>query len=136
MSERPENFDLNDLESALRELRPRPEAMDRAALMYRAGRASARGWTVLAATVALGLGIALWIRPAPSIVYVAVPQAQNDAVSDSPPSPPPDDSQRQAWSQYIHLQEQVSLHGLDGLPSPSQETEKQPPDGESLLNSL
>lgn len=141
MSERSEEVNLNDLESALRGLRPRPEALDRAVLMYRAGRASARGWgwpmaTMLSTTLALGLGIALGIRPTPSVVYVTVPSARNDADSAAVPSiPRADDTDRGAWSRYVHLQEQVSLHGLDGLPPPNG-AEEQPSNVESLLHSL
>ena len=142
MSERSEEIELSDLESSLRELRPRPEALDRAALMYRAGRASVRGWgwplaTLVSTILALVLGIALWIRPTPSVVYVAVPPARDDAVSASPPSPQlEDESQRGAWSRYVHLQEQVSLYGMDGLPSPSNGVEEPPSSVESLLRSL
>lgn len=142
MSERSEDFDVTALESALRELRPRSETLDRAVLMYRTGRASARGWlwptaTLFSTILALVLGVALWIRPVPSVVYVAVPPTRNDEVSASPPSPPlADQAERGAWSRYLHLQEQVLLHGLDGLPSPPNETEEPPPSLESLLNSL
>jgi hypothetical protein len=142
MSERPEDLDVTALESALRELRPRPETLDRAVLMYRAGRASARGWiwpaaTLVSTTAAFVLGIALWIRPAPPVVYVAVPPARNDEVSDAPLfSPLANDPERGAWSRYVHLQEQVLLHGLDGLPAPPSGREEPPPDAESLLNSL
>jgi hypothetical protein len=142
MSEPSEDFDVTALESALRELRPQPEALDRAVLMYRAGRASARGWvwpaaTLFSTTAALVLGIASLFRPAPPVVYVAVPPARIEPVSDAPPSPPlANGSERGAWSRYVHLQEQVLLHGLDGLPAPPSATEEPPPDTESLLNSL
>jgi hypothetical protein len=142
MSERPEDLELTALESALRDLRPQPEALDRAGLMYRAGRASARGWgwptaALFSSALALVLSIAWWIRPTPPVVYVAVPSARNDEVSASPQSPPlANDPERGAWSRYVHLQEQVLLHGLDGLPAPPSATEEPPPDAESLLNSL
>ena len=142
MSERPEDHDVTALESALRELRPPADSLDRDALMYRAGRASARGWVWPAATLfstaaALVLGIALWVRPSPPVVYVAVPPARNDEASVSPPSPPlAQDTERGGWSRYIHLQEQVLLHGLDGLPEPPKETEDEPSSVEALLNSL
>lgn len=141
MSERSEDRELTALETALRELRPQPDAMDRAALMYRAGRASKRGWvwplaTLFSTAAALVLGIAVWTRPAPSVVYVAVPPVRNDAASDSPPSGLGEDTERGAWSRYVHLQEQVLLYGLDGLPSPPSATDETPTDAESLLNSL
>jgi hypothetical protein len=142
MSQRSEDFDVTALESALRELRPSSEPLDRAVLMYRAGRASARGWiwpaTVLfSSALALALGIALWIRPAPTLVYVAVPAPRNDEVSVSPPAPSrADDPERGAWSRYVHLQEQVLLYGLDGLPALPSDTGEQPSSIETLLNSL
>lgn len=142
MSERSEERELTALASALRELRPRPDAIPRDVLMYRAGRASAHSWPWLAATlfsttVALVLGMALWIRPAPPTVYVAVPPAQDYEESASLPAPPPgDDTERGGWSRYVSLQEQVLLHGLDGLPSPPSASDDPPPDAKSLLNSL
>jgi len=142
MSERSEDREVTALETALRELRPQMDALNRAALMYRAGRASVRGWIWPAATLfstaaALALSIALWMRPTPPILYVAVPPTENESISAAPPSPPlADEPERGAWSRYVHLQQQVLLHGLDGLPSPPSATDELPPDVESLLNSL
>ena len=140
MSEPSEGVNLNDLESALRELRPRPETLDREALMYRAGRASARGWgwplaTLVSSALALGLSIALSIRPAPATVYVDVKSPQSDAVISSPSPPFTEDAEFGAWLRYIHLQEKVSLNGLDGLP-PSSEAEEIPSSVDSLLQSM
>src|SRR5262249_30724133 len=65
---------LNARAGALAGLKPRPAALDRDALMFRAGRASApRGWkwplaTAALSLVALGLGIALLVRPQPQVV--------------------------------------------------------------------
>jgi hypothetical protein len=131
-----------ELARALRELRPKKETIHRDVLMYRAGRASARSWfwpaaTLFSTTAAFTLSISFWIRPAPSIMYVAAPPTQNDEVSTSPPSAPlVDDSERGAWSRYVQLQEQVILHGLDGLPRPPSGPEERSTDVESLLNSL
>ncbi len=140
MSEPSEGVNLNDLELALRGLRPRPETLDREVLMYRAGRASTRGWgwplaTLASTALALGLSIALCIRPAPPIVYVAVPPPQSDAVSASPSSPRTEDTEREAWSRYVQLEEQISLKGLDGLPPPNSAEDK-PSSVESLLSPL
>jgi hypothetical protein len=142
MPERPDERDLTAIESALREMRPKPAAMDRDVLMYRAGRASAHSWlwpaaTLVSTTAALALSVALCIQPSPPIVYVAVPSTQNDAVSASLPSPSSEDEAKPgAWARYIHLQEQVTLHGLDGLPPPPSGTQEPSPDVELLLNSL
>lgn len=141
MSERSEKIDLSDLELALRELRPRPETLNRAVFMYRAGRASARGWvwplaTLVSSTLALGLGFALCLVPTPQVVYVALPSPRSHEGSASPrPLLRADDPERGAWSQYVRLQEQVSLYGLDGLPLPCAD-EEQPASVESLLHSL
>jgi len=142
MSERSEERELTALESALRELRPKKESIHRDVLMYLAGRASARGWmwpaaTICSATAALILAIVLLIRPEPPVVYVGVPAEPADEASPSfPSSPLADQAERGAWSRYVHLQEQVLLHGLDGLPRPSSGTEEQSTDVESLLKSL
>jgi hypothetical protein len=146
MSERPEELELTALASALRDLRPSPESLDRAALMYRAGRASARGWgwplaTAAAGALAMVLGVLMLLRPAPSVIerVVYLPAAQAEP-SVTPPeeSVPPllDDASGGAWSHYVHLQEQVLNHGLDGLPAPSSDPEEQPPNVEALLRSL
>lgn len=140
MSERSEERELTALESTLRELRPKRDAMDRAVLMYRAGRASARGWvwpttTLFSTAAALALGVALWIRPAPPVMYVVTPSTGNESVSVIPSAPAlAEVPERGAWSRYIHLQEQVVLHGLDGLPPPPSTTDESPLDDKSLLN--
>jgi hypothetical protein len=141
MSERSKDFDVMALESALRELRPRSDTLDRAVLMYRAGRASARSWawpmaTLFSTALSLVLGISLWMRPAPPVVYVAIPPARNDEVSVSPPSSPhANDAVSGAWSSYLELHEQVFRDGLDGLPAPPS-TPEETPSLESLLQSL
>ncbi len=140
MPEPSEGVNLNDLESALRELRPHPETLDRAALMYRAGRASARGWgwpvaTMVSGLAALTLAIVLCIRPAPATVYVAVPPPRSDAVLSSPSPLSTEDAEFGAWLRYVQLQEQVSLNGLDGL-APSSEAEEIPSNLDSLLRSM
>jgi hypothetical protein len=146
MSERSEELELTALASALRDLRPSPETLDRAALMYRAGRASARGWgwplaTVAAGTLATVLGVLLLLRPAPPvverIVYLPATQAEPPVTRpEENASPLPDDAGRGAWSHYVHLQEQVLDHGLDGLPAPSNASQEQALSIESLLRSL
>lgn len=142
MSERPEDLDVKTLESMLRELRPPSDSLDRAVLMYRAGQATARGWiwptaTLFSTTLSLVLSMALWLRPAPTIVYVVAPLDRNEQVADTPLSSSLTmDFESGAWSRYVHLQEQVLLHGLEGLPPPTRETDEDPFRIESLWNSL
>jgi hypothetical protein len=145
MSERPQDPELTAVEAALRDLRPRPEALDRAVLMYRAGRASARGrlWpaaTALASAVALVLGIVLLLRPAPPVVervvYLPAPaEGGRGEPADHAPQTPRDGGDGGSWSSYVHLQEEVLDRGLDGLPPPPAAPE-QPPSVESLLRSF
>ncbi len=146
MSERPEELELTALASALRDLRPSPETLDRAALMYRAGRASARGWIWPSATAAAGalamvLGVLLFLRPVPSaverVVYLPATQPEPSVTTPEESAPPlPDDAGQGGWSRYVHLQEQILDHGLDGLPAPSSTPQEQVPSIESLLRSL
>jgi hypothetical protein len=121
--------ELNALEAGLRQLAPRAPTLDRDALMFRAGRASApRGWAwPLAAAastlVAVALGMALALRPDPptSVRVVQVP-APEPAPSPGPEpvSPPAPTVSGDSWSpessRYFRLQEQVLRWGLDGLP--------------------
>lgn len=142
MSGRSEEGELTALESALRELLPKSGGIHRDVLMYRAGRAAARSrlWpaaTLVSTTMALVLGMVLWIRPAPPTVFVAVPVAQNHEESASVAAPPRgDDTERGGWSRYLLLQEQIALHGLDGLPVPPSAADDPPSDAKSLWNSL
>jgi hypothetical protein len=138
MSERNEDQELTALASVLRELCPQRETVDRAVLMFRAGRASARSWVwplaaMLSTSVALALGIAGWLRPAPSVVertvYVAAPApAAPERRDGDAPAPEtlslPDDVERGAWSSYVRLQERILQDGLDGLPAPPSAPEK------------
>lgn len=136
MSEKPEELELTALAAALRELQPRPETLDRAALMYRAGRASARGWawpaTAVGSTVvALALALVLWLRPAPPvierIVYLPAPPPEPASTSPAESAPPlVEDTGGGGWSQYVHLQEQVLRDGLDGLPPPPEDVPPAP----------
>ncbi len=153
MSERPEDLELTALESALRDLRPRPETIDPAVWMYRAGRASARGWgwplaTLGTAALAVAFGILLLIRPSPAVVerVVYVPAAQPEPsaprTEESASSPPLEliAAEPRDWgprSPYLQMQEQVLRWGLDGLPMPSSAPSAEEPQSvEQLLQSL
>jgi hypothetical protein len=146
MSGQREDPELTELASALRTLQPRPETLDHAALMYRAGQASARGglWplaTMLSLAVALALGIIAWTRSEPVVIErtVSAPAAntapeRNDGDVPSPAVPSPS-GDADAWSSYVHLQEKVVEGGLEGLPA-LPNTPEPSADLEALLRAL
>src|SRR5581483_8701869 len=136
MSERSEDQELMALATALRELQPQSDTLDRAVLMYRAGRASVRGWvwplaTAVATTLALVLGVFLTVRPSTlvveQIVYMPVradvPQPPSEKQPDSilPPAPealvmePLDSGPR---GRDLQMEESVLRWGLKGIPPP------------------
>ncbi len=136
MSERSQDRALTTLEAALRELHPRPCTLDRAVLMYCAGRASVRGWfwpvaTAAATTFAVAFAVLWMIRPASPlverIVYLPAPATEPQLPVDKPPqsTPPPApepfvmqslDSSLQGRS--FEMEESVLRWGLKGIPPP------------------
>ncbi len=155
MSERPEERELTALEAALRELRPKPDSIQRDALMYRAGRASVHSWlwplVAMATTmIAAVLGIVQLARPVPPvaerIVYLPAPAVPQEPVSvkpeeSAPPSVPeplvsePLDSSPRG--QYLRMQERVLRLGLKGIPPPPPAPPlPEQPTVEQLLQSL
>jgi hypothetical protein len=143
MPERSDELELTALESALRDLRPHGATLDRAVLMYNAGRAAARGWrwplaTALVSALALGLGIALLVRPGPTVnervVYVRVPVVEPTNSEPEIEGDPPIEAGEGSWTRYLLLQEQVLNRGLDGVPPPRESAK--PPTVESVLNPL
>jgi hypothetical protein len=158
MSEQNLDPELSSLADALAGLKPSPAALDRDALMFRAGRASApRGWTwplatAASALLALGLGAALFVRPQPQVVkeieYVKV-EVPAPAPAPSPQPKPPEpqppteagplvaqEEPRTPASSYRQLEEHLLRWGFDGLPqgAHSEPSPKETPD--SLLHSL
>jgi hypothetical protein len=120
MSDERKTPELSELEAALGALSPRRAAIDRDALMYRAGQAAgARPWrwaTAVSTFAALFLGGALLMRPTVErLVPVPVP-----APAPSPPAPPEIEASPTGGgagpASYLYLQEQVLNRGLDGLP--------------------
>ncbi len=136
MSERSQDRALTTLEAALRELHPRSDTLDRAVLMYCAGRASVRGWfwplaTATATIFAVVFAVLWMIRPASPlverIVYLpapaTVPQPSVDEPSESTPTPTPEplvmrplDSSLRGRS--FEMEESVLRWGLKGIPPP------------------
>src|SRR6185312_11241280 len=144
MSERSEERELAELESVLRDLRPEREGLDRGVLMYRAGRASARGWgwplaSLGTATLAAVFGTLLLFRPTPAIVehvvYLPTPETEPERIVPSE-KPLVGGSADDAWQRYVRMQEQVLNRGLDGLPQPPTSSHDEPATVESLLNAL
>jgi hypothetical protein len=127
--------ELNALESALRDLRPTAQPLNRDALLFRAGRMTATAgvgrWQVATAGfafLALGFGIALASRSAEPrtvehVVYVPAPPAGQGAVplpeqpmhSDPAPAPPASPWEQPA-TRYEQVRDDVLRLGLDGLP--------------------
>jgi hypothetical protein len=129
--------EVTDLESALRGLRPRAD-LDREALMFQAGRASAgRGWgwpvaTAAALALAAGMAVLVFIRPAPPvverIVHVPAPAAPQPPPDDRPSPPPSQEPTATTSAESAEapgsfpypgppsLREHVLRWGLDGLP--------------------
>jgi hypothetical protein len=146
--------ELDDLAAALRGLAPRASGLDRAALMFRAGRASApRRWawplaTAASTLVAAVLGGVLLMRPAPPprehTVHIVVVRpeppapeepAPGPAVSAEPP-PPVDAVSPGAVTRYRRMQEHLLHWGFDGLPTPPPSPAQKPATVDSLLQSL
>ncbi|HBI44140.1 MAG TPA: hypothetical protein DDY78_15000 [Planctomycetales bacterium] len=145
---------LNDVAAALSALAPRPAALDRDRLLFRAGRASApRPWfwrlSAAASTIAaVVLAAILLVRPAPTpierVVYVQVTPAPIPAppmeVAVTPPAPLESEPQEPAYSwpstPYTRLEDRLLRWGLDGLGEPSPAPAAPPETLKSLLQSL
>jgi hypothetical protein len=129
--------DLTALESALQALVPLAGRLDRDRLFFQAGRASTPRprwvWpcaTGAMAALALGLGVALTVRPGPQtverVVYVSIDRApanaDRDRVTPMPPAAvtPPAATADAGPVQpgYLGLQQQVLRWGPDALPDP------------------
>jgi len=125
------SHDVNDLEDRLRGLAPAGPALDREATLYRMGRASApprwpwQAASLVAALVAVGLGVAWWQergRPPVEVVRV-VERVVEVPVAVPVPAPSPGEAVTYPWPApdlrdrplYLRLQDQVLRHGLDGL---------------------
>ena len=141
---------LNEVAAALAALTPRPPALDRDRLLFRAGRASAPKpwmWRLTAAastTLAAVLGVLLVIRtaaiPLPEIIYVRVepapappvPAAPSIPIEAAPPAPP------DSWpsTAYTRMEDQVLRWGLDGLAEPAPPPAAPVETVDSLLKSL
>ena len=120
--------------------------------MFRAGQASApRGWkwplaTAVSTLAAIGLGVALLLRPQPPvvertiIVKVTVPAAETPEPKPLPPTPDTaalvsHEAEPPPLSEYQRLEEHLLRWGFDGLPqAPHVPAPKETRD--SLLNSL
>lgn len=130
--------ELKAFEAALKGLVPSSPAINRDQLMYRAGRASARGsggWqtatVILSCTVvALGAMWAVRARPEPGpprVVYLRVPAQPSAPPPSLPVDPPPAEEPSPTFTvstttdpipRYRQVQENVMRWGLYGLPAP------------------
>jgi hypothetical protein len=104
MSQESSDPELNDIESALGRLVPIPSQLDRDALMFQAGEASARSasrgrwvWPSIAATLAVGLiseSVVMTVRPGPRVIERIVVVRESASATGTParldvPAPPP-----------------------------------------------
>ncbi|MBN1490247.1 MAG: hypothetical protein JXA69_10040 [Phycisphaerae bacterium] len=116
-----------ELEAALAALQPAVPAMDRDALMFRAGRASARNrmlpWRLATAALALALTTSLAIRPEPRTVerIVRVP-AETPRIDSmyalARASFPTGETGTATQSSYLRVRDDVLAQGADALPRP------------------
>ncbi len=138
MSESDKSPEVAALESALRALQPAPPAVNRDAILYRAGQASVirRHWLWPAATAAMtllavGLAAVVVLRsPAMGperIVYVHVPQPAEAGHALAHASQEFDNSRQVETSaaatgavpspiSYVLLRQQGARHGVDAIP--------------------
>ena len=135
MAEHHPRPELTDLEAQLQALKPTPGGLDRDRILFRAGRASARGpgrylWPGVSGVLALttvALAVALAIRPEPSerVVYVEVPRAAPPPQEQRPPGaidevPAPTPPEKALLTGGRSLMERQLLRwGLDALPAPT-----------------
>jgi hypothetical protein len=140
----PAGSELTPLEDALSRLAPRPAALDRDAIFFRAGQAAAprsRVWpgvALLATAAAAVLGVLLTFRPpvvVESVVYVPVPTPAAPSLPESPREPasvPPETLPLRDPGPRRRLEEHLLRCGLDGLEDPGPDPDPPPLSGELL----
>ena len=146
---------LNEFAVALASLAPRPAALDRDRLLFRAGRASApHPWfwrlsaaasTIVAAVLAATLLLRPPLAPVERVVYVQVkPPPVKTAAPKEKVEPPPAPLESEptespySWptTPYTRLEDRLLRWGLDGLGEPPPTAAAPPETLKSLLQSL
>jgi hypothetical protein len=140
MSQSPHDPDLSAVERTLAGLAPTTGAFNRDALMFAAGRTSARrgwGWPCATAvsTVAAAASVAalLLLRPAPIEVvhYVPIPASPQETAPRSPEEPPvsadasPSPRPDASGTAYLTLHQRLDRWS-DGLPSSTTAANERP----------
>ncbi len=160
MAEQDHDPALNQLGRRLRDLSPQACPLDRDALMFRAGRSSARAhwvWpllTALASVLAVTFAAALLVQPPPPVPaanWTSGSRIQGfQGSSPLPPQPfgsidPPSESEGDAvavpkddlWATpdtgYFHTQNSLLRWGLDGVPPPPAEAAPRPAEKPAML---
>jgi hypothetical protein len=161
MAEQDHDPALNQLGRQLRDLSPQACPLDRDALMFRAGRSSARAhwlWPVLAALatcLAVTFGAALLVQPPPtrideahtyypprippqvnfprSIISSSDPDGPSEPPGDAVAAPPRDDLWATPDTGYFHTQNSLLRWGLDGVPLPPAEAAPRPAEKPAML---
>lgn len=135
MSDQTESIheDVIALENALKSLSPSRSRLDRDAVMFHAGRESARErrrWAAAGlAALALGEGVLLANRPAPAVVEKIIvvradppapsaPVVEPEKPQENPVASAPRPTFGPGRTPHDRLTWQVLRYGLDGLPAP------------------
>lgn len=126
--------ELATFQDALARLRPTPDGINVARLLFQAGQLSAsrRSWAWPCATaasimLAAALGFVFLLRPTPQpaerivTVYVQSPNPSTDETPVPPPAPSiAEDTESPAGGgDYLQLRREVLARGVDALPPPS-----------------
>ncbi len=153
MSEPAENNELAAFQDALARLRPAPDGINLARLLFQAGRLSVppRSWAwpcaaAASMTLAAALGSVLLLRPAPQpverIVTVYVQPPVQPAPQPEPPAPSIDETPIPSTQpiaregSYLQLRREVLANGLDALPPPTPWPAAAPADDAGVLLDL
>ncbi len=127
--------ELAEFHAALARLKPTPDGIDLAQLMYQAGRRSASRpsgvWRIATAAsllLSLVLGSMLWLRPVPPPterivrVFVQPPAPPPEPPSPANDAPPPVATEPRGTiepNDYLRLRRDILTYGLDALPPPT-----------------
>jgi hypothetical protein len=114
--------DVKEFEKRLSRLQPTPEGLNADAMLFAAGRASARSWRMwataagLLAVLALGLGCALLVERTERLT-LAHQLAQRQGVVNATPNVSPPGQVDPASDDYLQLRNRVLHQGIEAWPT-------------------